>query len=60
MRSLGRGKMTTFEFDEENGVFFFFGFFVVLVLGFMCVDEYGVVCSDREILMPWVSVSQLV
>ena len=57
MRSLGRGKMTTFEFDEENGgfFFFFFCFFVVLVLGFMCVGECGVVCSDREILMPWVS-----
>ena len=60
--------MTTFEFDEENWgffffFFFFFCFFVVLVLGFMCVGdsgECGVVCSDREILMPWVSVSQLV
>ena len=50
MRSLGRGKMTTFEFDEENGFFF-----CHLNLGFMCVGEYGVVCSDREILMPWVS-----
>lgn len=49
MRSLGRRKMTTFEFDEENGFFFFFCFFVVLLLGFMCVGEYSVVCSVREI-----------
>lgn len=40
--------MTTFEFDEENG-FFFLAFFVVLLLGFMCVGEYSVVCSVREI-----------
>ena len=45
---------------RRMGFFFFFFccFFVVLVLGFMCVGdsgECGVVCSDREILMPWVS-----
>ena len=40
MRSLGRGKMTTFEFDEENGVFFFF--FLLL----FCSVSFGVyVCG---------------
>ena len=48
LRSLGRRKTTTFEFDEENGFFF-----CHLNLGFMCVGEYRLVCSVGEIWCLW-------